>query len=158
MTKQINEEKLASARVANRQDKRTPLLIRDDGMLYPNVPLVAKNPRYRPYYGPKDANLQQRMAWLNGTQSTQRRQVILEEPEPFNLGTATADEIVSFALEEFGAVLDADTPLKKLREQCFNLANLPDSQPDEAPVEEAPPPARTRAPRAPRGGLGNAEG
>lgn len=126
MQKQINEERLAEARVSNRQNKAVPFLIRDDGMLYPNVPLVAKNPRYRPYHGDPKATLKQRLDWLAGVQAPQRRKVVLE-PEPFNLSHATAEEIVAFALEEFGAALDPETPLKLLREQCFNLANLPDA-------------------------------
>lgn len=149
MAKPINEEKLAEARTANRQNKAVPFLIRDDGMLYPNVPLVAKNPRYRPYHGDPKANLQQRLAWLSGEQTPKRRQVVME-PEPFNLSKANAQEIVSFALEEFGAALDVETPLDTLRKQCFNLAQTADSvdstdQPAEQ--EPAPAPRRGRPPR-----------
>ena len=148
----IDEARLAEARVSNRQSKSIPFLIRDDGMLYPNVPLVAKNPRYRPYHGDPKANLQQRLDWLAGVQAPQRRRVVME-PEPFNLSEATADEIVSFALEEFGAALDPDTPIKKLREQCFNLANLPDGgDVDAAPVADEdsakPRAARSRSQRS----------
>lgn len=151
MQKQINEERLAEARVSNRQNKAVPFLIRDDGMLYPNVPLVAKNPRYRPYHGDPKATLKQRLDWLAGVQAPQRRKVVLE-PEPFNLSHATAEEIVAFALEEFGAALDPETPLKLLREQCFNLANLPESESAEPAKEEQPQTqstrsTRTRAPR-----------
>lgn len=121
-----NEQVLANARGQRRQDKRVPLLIRDDGMLYPNVPLVAKKNNFRPYHGDPKASLEERMAYLQGF-GQQRRKVVFEQPEEaFELGKATADEIVAFAMQEYGAALDPSTPIDTLRAECYRLSQLPD--------------------------------
>lgn len=131
----INEERLAEARQKTRQDKRTPFLInQDDGRLYPNTALVAKNPKYRPYHGDVRASEAERMAYLEGRETSTRRRVVMD-PEPFNLSRATADEIVAFAMEEFGAALDADKDINDLRAECFKLSQLPEME-----VPAAPPP------------------
>jgi len=143
----IDEERLTEARMRGRQDKRTPFLInQDDGRLFPNVPLVAKNPKYRPYHGDPKASLAERMAFLAGHTSSARRRVVLD-PEPFNLSKATADEIVAFAMEEYGAALDADKPIDELRAECYQLSQLP-----EVPIPAAPPPGDQHAAEAPRRG------
>jgi hypothetical protein len=121
-----NEQVLANARGQRRQDKRVPLLIRDDGMLYPNVPLVAKKNNFRPYHGDPKASLEERMRYLQGF-GQQRRKVVFEQPdEAFELGKATADEIVAFAMQEYGAALDPSTPIDTLRAECYRLSQLPD--------------------------------
>lgn len=122
---QINEEQLTEARMRNRQDKRVPFLIRDDGMLYPNVPLVAKKNNFRPYHGDPKASLADRLRYLQGF--GQRRKVTYTPAadEPFELGKASAEEIVAFAMEEFGAALDADKPIDQLRKECYELSQLP---------------------------------
>jgi len=131
----INEEQITEARSRTRQDKRTPFLInQDDGRLYPNTALVAKNPKYRPYHGDVRASEAERMAYLAGRETSTRRKVVLD-PEPFNLSRATADEIVSFAMEEYGAALDADQDINDLRAECFKLSQLPEME-----VPAAPPP------------------
>ncbi len=52
------------------------------------------------------------------------RKVVNTAPadEAFDIGTATADDLVLFALEEFGQVLDPTLPLKKLRTRVAELA------------------------------------
>ena len=123
------EDRMSEARTRSKkhaQDKRVPFLIRDDGMLYPNTPLVRRNPRYRPYFGDVNASLADRMRFLAGL--SKRREVVYNpEPEaPFDLASAGVEEILLFAQEQYGRVLDPTKPLKKLREEVFALSQLPD--------------------------------
>lgn len=129
------EEKLSNARNRRRQSRECPLLIRDDGMLYPNVPLVAKKQNFRPYRGDPKASLAERMRYLQGF--SQRRAVVFDPaPDaPFELSKASAEEIVAFALEEYGAALDGEMPIDKLRAECYRLSQLPDLE-----LNAAPPP------------------
>lgn len=119
------EDALSAAR-ANQQDKRCPLLIRDDGMLMPNTPKLRMKPRMLPYHGPRNASLDERLQYIANFGKTQRRQVVYQPSEPFDLGKASAEEILAFAADEYGAVLDPETPLNKLREQCYMLSTVPD--------------------------------
>lgn len=122
------EQRVSDARGKSRQDKKTPLLIRDDGVLYPNVPLVRKNPRFRPYYGDPKASLDDRMRFLAGL--SKRREVVYNpEPEaPFDIGKASVDELLTFSVEQFGRVLDPNKPLAKLREEVYMLSQLPEQE------------------------------
>ena len=115
------EQQVADARGRNRQDKHTPLLIRDDGMLYPNTKLVAKNPRFRPYHGNPHATLEERMRYLQGLGP--RTKVVFEQPV-FDIGKADKDQLVAFAMDEYGAVLDPSKPINKLRQEVAKLAEL----------------------------------
>ena len=36
------EQRMTEQRARNRQDRKVPWLIRDDGTIFPNVPLIAK--------------------------------------------------------------------------------------------------------------------
>lgn len=117
------EERTAQARGRSRQDRNVPLLInQDDGRLFPNVPLVARNPKYRPYTGPKNASLQERMDWLKGLPS--RTKVVFTEPEPFDIGKADKDSLIAFASSEFGVVLDDKKGLRELRKEVAALAEI----------------------------------
>jgi hypothetical protein len=147
------EEKLSNARNRRRQSRECPLLIRDDGMLFPNVPLVAKKQNFRPYRGDPKASLAERMRYLQGF--SQRRQVVFNpeaDAAPFELGKATADEIVAFAMEEYGAVLDAAKPLPDLRQECYRLSMLPEMElpAAQADTPSLPPPTGMAAAEEPR--------
>jgi hypothetical protein len=114
-----------NARSRRRQLSNPPLLIRDDGLLYPHTKLVARNPRFRPYHGAANASLEDRMRYLQGLGA--KRQVVFNpEPEPFDIGAADVDALLQFAQEQFGVVLDPNKPLRALREHVYNLAQLPD--------------------------------
>lgn len=121
------EDRISAARAAKRQSRETPLLInQDDGRLFPNVPLVARNPKYRPYHGDPNASLQERMRYLKGL-APQRRQVIntrAEALEPFDIGTADKDALIAFAMDEYGAALNPAKTLKQLRQEVAALAKL----------------------------------
>jgi hypothetical protein len=126
------EQKMSDARAKHRQDKQVPFLIRDDGMLYPNTPLMRRNPRFRPYIGDVRASKADRMRFLQGL-GAKRAVVYKPEPEePFDIGKATLDQLLNFAMEQFGRVLDPNKPIKKLREEVFALSQLPDPLSPEA--------------------------
>ena len=134
-----DEERVAGARARSKkhgQDQRVPFLIRDDGMLYPNVPLVRKSPRFRLYYGDPKASLADRMRFLSGL--SKKREVIYnpEPDEPFDIGKADVDALLNFAVEQFGRVLDANKPIKALREEVYALSQLPEVAPDRIELAE----------------------
>lgn len=124
------EAALSNARASSsRQDKKMPFLInRNDGRLYPNTPLMRKHADYIPYTGSVSATREERMVYLR-TGSTRQRLIInstVEEDEtPFDIGKATAEELVAFALNTYGAALDQADGLKKLRNQVAKLAEMP---------------------------------
>ena len=60
--------------------------------------------------------------WLKGMQHMPRKVVNTVPQEVFDIGTATADDLVMFALEEYGATLDPVLPVKKLRTKVAELA------------------------------------
>ncbi len=142
------EEKIAKAR--RRQSRDCPLLINEEGRLIANMPLIAKKPNWRPYRGDPKASLEDRMRYLQGL--GQRRAVVFEQPEePFNLGTATADEIVSFAMEQYGAALDVDMPIDQLRQRCYQISQLPAQDLHQQAEEPLPSPmGMAEAPRTRR--------
>ncbi len=131
MIDQAQEANIAARRSRLRQKKDPPLLIRDDGLLYPNTDLNAKKARFRPYHGDAKASLDDRMRYLSGLGA--KRAVVFTPPEPFDVGLADKDALLQFAQDQYGAVLDSSKPLNKLREEVFNLANLPD-----IPVRQQP--------------------
>lgn len=153
------EARAAERRSTLRQHKTVPLLIRDDGVLYPNVPLVARKSNFRPYHGSAKASLEDRMRYLDGL-GAKRAVIFTEEPEePFDIGKADADQLAHFAQEQYGAVIDTSKPLKVLREQVFKLAQLPEpgaALPDPMPgaaddFPEPPAVSPNRGGRQPRG-------
>jgi hypothetical protein len=126
---ETTEERAARAR--RRQDKRTPFLINEaDARLYPNTELMRKRPGYRLYHGDPKADLATRKRYLLGL--TQRREVKYDAgaealPE-FDLNTAGIDEILTFATEQYGVVLDPNMPIARLRRRVFELSQMTDEQ------------------------------
>lgn len=117
-----HEQMVAKQRTARRQDKQHPLLIRDDGVLYPNVPLVAAKPNFRVYTGDPKASLKDRLQYIKMGGLRRVPQLVNTEPPPFDVGKATKEEILTFAVEEFGVGLDDTKPLARLREDLVALA------------------------------------
>jgi len=126
---ETTEERAARAR--KRQDKRTPFLINEaDARLYPNTELMRKRPGYRLYHGDPKADLATRKRFLLGL--TQRREVKYDAnadalPE-FDLNTAGVDEILTFATEQYGVVLDPNLPIARLRRKVYDLSQMTDEQ------------------------------
>ena len=147
------EKRISDARARRRQSRECPLLIRDDGMLFPNVPLVAKKQNFRPYRGDPKASLQERLNYLSGYGQSRRRQVNYDpsaDDTPFELSKASAQEIVDFALLEYGIELDASKDLPELRAECYRLSQLPDLP---MPIANEAASSPTSVPRAPAQGM-----
>jgi hypothetical protein len=120
---ETQEANLANA-VNKRQDKTVPFLIcTDDARLMPNVPGIRKMKNYMPYHGNPGDDLPTRQAFLQGL-SGKRRIVNSAPDEVFDVGTASVEELVAFAMDEFGAALDVTLPAKKLRAKVMELSRL----------------------------------
>jgi hypothetical protein len=147
LTKAAEVNQVANtALVQAKQDKKVPFLIHvHDGRLVPNVPqlggdgkLVPPNPLYRPFRGNPKASLDERMAYLasgqgaTGAVQTVTRTVVLApedvDPDltgddaPFDIGKASREELVRFALDTYGVALSETTHLTRLRSEVNKLA------------------------------------
>ena len=123
------ERAVSEARGRIRQNKAVPWLIRDDGMLFPNVPLIAKKQNFRPYRGKLDATLAERLRYLEGVPGQRPHNLTLsgpveEEAPPFDLRRASKDECISIALEQFGQVLDPSKHVSQMRAEVARMAGL----------------------------------
>lgn len=111
-----------------KQDKTNPMVIHiENGRLMPNTPRLRTHPMYRVYGGALDAPLAERMKWLAGMMRMPRKVVNTAPVEVFDIGTATAEDLVIFALEEYGQVLEPQSPLKVLRTKVAALAAAAES-------------------------------
>jgi hypothetical protein len=121
------EKRIAEHRSKTRQSKTCPWLIRDDGMIVPNVPLIAKKQNFRPYHGDPGATIEERMRYLQGF-SHKRRAVVMSAPlvedEPFDIAKATKEELIQFAMEEFSEPIDPEEHLNKVRTIVAKLAGV----------------------------------
>lgn len=110
-----------------RQDTSSPLLINiKDGRLMPNVPNIRSLPDYRPYHGDPKANTATRMAYLrSGGHGANRAPapVIFEDVQPFDVSKATKDELIAFAMNEYGLALDASADIRTLRKKVADAAD-----------------------------------
>lgn len=121
------EQRIAESRGRVRQDKKVPFLIRDDGVLLPNVPLIAKRQNMRPYHGDLHASLEERQNYLKGIRSQRRvinSAVQSDDDAPFDIAKATKDELIAYALEEHGTTIDPEQHLNKIRADVARLAGL----------------------------------
>lgn len=137
------EQKMISARAArNKQNKEVPFLINvKDGRLLPNIPALAgrpaektpsghtipakkPHPNYRPFTGSPKASLEERMKWLetSGAAAPRGREVSLANIEPFDVGTATLDELVEFGSSEYGLEINKGLGLKAARAAVIKAA------------------------------------
>lgn len=145
MISEQTEAKMAASRAArvSKQDKKHPMLINvEDGRLMPNVPLLRKNAKYRVFMGDPKTPLADRMRILE-TQGIRNRAAVVDSSQQaadapeFDIGKAQRADLVKFALETYGATLDAagDTHMNKLRAQVRTLArengDLPGSEDDD---------------------------
>lgn len=150
------EQRIAEHRGKTRQSKSCPWLIRDDGMIFPNVPLIAKKQNFRPYHGDPAAPLDERMQYLQGL-THQRRRVVMSAPlveeEPFDIAKATKEELIAFAMEEYAEPIDPGEHLNKVRAIVAKLAGV-DLVAAQRPSGEGAPVQRARkAEGATAGGL-----
>lgn len=115
----------ANARAKKKQDKTNPMVVNiEDGRLMPNTPRLRVHPQYRVYAGPKDADAAGRLRWLEGQSRGGKTKLVNSkaDEDTFDVGTATADEMVIFALENYGLKLDPKKPLKTLRKELMEAA------------------------------------
>jgi hypothetical protein len=117
-----HEAAAAQQRGRKRQNKEHPLLIRDDGVLFPNVPLVAKKANFRIYTGNPRATLEERKRYVKMGGLRQVPELVNTDVPPFDVGNASKEDIILFARDEFGFELDAEKPLARLREDLIKLA------------------------------------
>ena len=121
------EKNVAAHRGKSRQNKAIPWLIRDDGMLVPNVPLIAKRPNFRPYRGDLNASLEDRLRYLQNLGG--KRRVInsaaqADEDAPFDIAKATKAQLIEFAQDQYGEIVDPTLHLNKIRSIVANLAGV----------------------------------
>jgi hypothetical protein len=132
-----NEAKLQQARAKRgQQDAKTPFLInRENGRLLPNVARTAKHRNMIPYTGSVKASLEERMRWIRTGGNTRRNvtsSAPIEELPPFDVSTASKEELIDFAKEEFGLVLNPKAPPHIMRNQILAAAAKEDG--GEAPA------------------------
>lgn len=116
----------SSDRAKRKQDRTNPMVINiDDGRLMPNTPRLRKHAKYRVYGGDVRAPLEKRMKWLEGAMRQSPTKIInsMEIADEFDVGKADADELVVFANEQFGLILDPTEPLPVLRKRVMAKAN-----------------------------------
>lgn len=127
------EERLSEANSRSgkkKQDRENPMVMNiEDFRLMPNTPRLRAHKQYRVYSGPLDASVAQRKRWLEGALKQLPKRVVNSAPEEvFDIGLATADDLVIFALENYGAKLDPEHSLKKLRTEVAKLAAAAESE------------------------------
>jgi len=134
----INEEQLAAVHQArNAQNRKRPLLINiDDGRLMPNVPrlggraevrdnqtgrvlepAIPPHAKYRVYMGDPKAPLEERLRILKVGMGAELAPIFDTQPaaQPFDIATASAEELVAFAQQQYGMSLSPNTPVHLLR-------------------------------------------
>jgi hypothetical protein len=114
----------AAARSKKRkQDTVNPMVINiNDGRLMPNTPRLRVHKDYRVFTGDINATLPDRMRWLTGAKRQPIRVVNTQEAaNEFDLGSASKEDIVTFAFEEYGAVLEPTQDIRKLRKEVIRL-------------------------------------
>ncbi len=115
----------ATQRAKKKQDKTNPMVIHTtSGRLMPNTIRLRAHKDYRVYDGDINAPLSERMRWLEGRSKHWAPKVVnsKEAEDLFDVGTATIDELVIFAVEQWGAALDPAKPAKVLRKEVMALA------------------------------------
>ena len=108
-----------------RQDGAAPLLINtEDGRLMPNAPNIRALQGYRVYHGDPKADLKTRMAYLrsDGHGKHNTPVVSADDVQPFDVSKASKEELIAFAMNEYGAALDVAADLRTMRKKVMELA------------------------------------
>jgi hypothetical protein len=112
------------ATAAHQEKTGTPWLIRDDGVVFPNTPLLFKKKNMRPYHGDPGASKEERERYLAGHQRGRRAVVVEEELPPLNIRTATKEELIAFAMEQHSEVIPPEEHINKVRALICRLEGL----------------------------------
>ncbi len=106
-----------------RQDGAAPLLINtEDGRLMPNAPNIRALQGYRVYHGDPKADLKTRMAYLRSDGHGRKHTPVLDDAQPFDVSKAPKEELVAFAMNEYGVALDVTADLRTMRKKVMELA------------------------------------
>ncbi len=128
MFTQQEETQLSNAQqraLKRRQDKQFPHVIHvEDGRLMPNVPGLAAHKSYRVYRGPKGADTETRLRWLAGDMKRAPMKVVNSEADAdnFDVGTATKDDLIVFAMEQYGHIMDPKIDIRTMRKTIVEMA------------------------------------
>jgi len=127
MISEAQESNLSQAAAGSkkrRQDKTNPMVINViNGRLMPNTPKLRLHKDYRVYTGSLDASLPDRMRWLEGISKMAPVKVVNSRgaEDSFDLGAATKEDIITFAFEQYGSVLDGSKDIRVLRKEVMKL-------------------------------------
>lgn len=118
-----NLSQAAAASKKRKQDATNPMVINiHDGRLMPNTPRLRVHKDYRVFTGDINATLPERMRWLTGTKHQPIRVVnTADTAAEFDLGAASKEDIVTFAFEQYGVVLEPTKDIRTLRKEVMRL-------------------------------------
>lgn len=121
---EVLEQKVSAVRGRARQDKKNPLLISmKDFLLWPNVPNLRKNKDMILYTGNPKAKAEERKRYVESMKTGRLgMRAVVDTSAAFDVGTATAQDLIDFALTEYGKSLNPAAPLVTLRKQVTLLA------------------------------------
>ena len=120
-----------------RQDKQFPHVVNvNDGRLMPNVLALRNHKDYRVYQGPKDASTDDRLRWLQGVSKTPKVTNSQAEADDFDVGKATKDDLIVFAMEQYGAPIDPAMDIRTMRKKIVEMAEKAAAQATPLPAEE----------------------
>lgn len=108
-----------------KQDKAYPHVVNiNDGRLMPSVPALRNHKDYRLYTGPADASTAERLKWVEGTLKKGMPKVInsMAEADEFDVGKASKDDLIVFAMEQFGHALDPSVDIRTMRKKIVEMA------------------------------------
>lgn len=120
----------AHARAKKKQDKTNPYVVNiTDGRLMPNTPRLRAHKDYRVYPVSQEearkSTVVDRLKWIERSAAMPSGPKVvnsMSEADTFDVGSANADEMAVFAMENFGLALDPKKPLKALRKEVMEAA------------------------------------
>lgn len=118
------ERQISAVRGRARQDKRNPLLISmKDHLLWPNVPNLRKNKDMILYTGNPKASADERRRYVESMKTGRAGvRAVIDSSEPFDVAKASKQELLDFALTEYGKTLNPSAPDVTLRKQISIMA------------------------------------
>lgn len=121
------EQNLTNAQkrsIKRRQDKTNTHVINiNDGRLMPNVPMLREHKDYRVYTGSIEASLADRMRWIKGEVRRVPKVTYTSPTDAFDVGKATKDDLIVFAMEELALALDPSMHIATMRSRVLEAAN-----------------------------------
>ncbi len=108
-----------------RQDKDHPMVVNiNDGRRMPNVPMLREHRDYRVYMGPPNASDADALKWVRGDLKRGTPQVTYTSPtDAFDVGKATKDDLIVFAMEEFALALEPTMHIATMRSKVLEASN-----------------------------------